>query len=60
VGNSMAEEIVNPETTPERRERCQESLLDACARYSLQHGLDARRLYWGSIRKAEELREGEH
>jgi hypothetical protein len=51
---AMSREIVDPETSPERRERCQESLLDCCARYALQHGMSAGRIYWGAIRKAQE------
>jgi hypothetical protein len=55
---SMAREIVNPATTPERRKRCQDSLLNACVMVSAFHGLSASRLYWTAIRKAEDLQEG--
>jgi hypothetical protein len=55
----MSTEIVDPETSPERREKAQESLLNACAKVSEFHSLSASRLYWAAIRKAEELREGQ-
>jgi hypothetical protein len=54
----MAREIVDPATTTARRERCQESLLNACVKVSTFHSLSASRLYWLAIRKAEELRKG--
>jgi hypothetical protein len=52
-----AYEIVDPETTPERRERCWASLVSACEKFAARHGLDAGRLVWGAIRRAREARE---
>jgi hypothetical protein len=55
----MAREIVDPATTAERRARCQDSLLNACVMVSTYHGgFSAGKLYWLSLRKAGELREG--
>lgn len=51
---AMALEVVDPKTTPERRAKAQESLLNACARVSAFHSLSASRLYWGAIRRARE------
>jgi hypothetical protein len=56
---SMARAIVDENTSPERRAKAQESLQGACAKIGAYHSLSASRLYWGSIRKAEELRKGE-
>ena len=56
---SSAQTIVNPETSPERRKRAQESLANACVKVSAYHSLDAGRLYWAAIRKAREHLEGE-
>jgi hypothetical protein len=53
-----AHTIVNPETTPERRERAQRSLINACVMVSGYHSLDAGRLYWAAIRKATEHLKG--
>lgn len=55
---SSAQEIMAPETSPERRARAQESLLNACVKVGAFHSMDAHRLYWAALRKARELREG--
>lgn len=51
---TMAIEIVSSETTPERRKRCQESLLNACLKVAAFHNMSPSHLYWLPIRKASE------
>jgi hypothetical protein len=50
----MAKEVVNPATTEKRRTVAQDSLLNACVRFSEFHNLNAAALYWGAIRRAKE------
>jgi hypothetical protein len=50
---NAAREVVNPNTTPERREQARDSLLNACATMGTYHGLDISALYLGAIKRAQ-------
>jgi hypothetical protein len=49
---NMARTIVDPKTSEERRTKAQDSLLNACAKISAFHSLNASALYWGAIKRA--------
>jgi hypothetical protein len=49
----MAQEVVDPNTSPERREKARDSLLNACAMVGAYHSLNASALYLGAIKRAQ-------
>ena len=51
----MAREIVDPSTSPDRRERARACLLNSCAMIGAYHSLNATALYLGAIKRAQQV-----